>query len=111
MAQAAIALLLLMLVPPTAIAQAEKCIALVIGNQAYATEIGPLKNPLKDIRSIGAALTKVGFEVRCPIAGRKSRPESLWRTTSPTGCVRQGETPSAFSIIRAMALRSAARTS
>jgi hypothetical protein len=48
-------------------AQAEPRIALLIGNQGYATDVGPLKNPLNDIRIVGAALAKVGFEVMAPI--------------------------------------------
>ena len=48
-------------------ALAEKRIALVIANQGYATEVGPLKNPLKDIRIVGAALAKVGFEMLDPV--------------------------------------------
>src|SRR5215831_16535775 len=44
-------------------AQAEPRIAMLIGNQDYATDVGPLKNPLNDIRLVGAALAKVGFEV------------------------------------------------
>jgi uncharacterized caspase-like protein len=43
--------------------QAETRIALLIGNQGYATDVGPLKNPLNDIRLVGAALAKVGFDV------------------------------------------------
>jgi branched-chain amino acid transport system substrate-binding protein len=46
---------------------AEKRIALVIGNQSYAREVGPLTNPHKDIRIVGAALAKVGFEIIAPV--------------------------------------------
>ena len=42
-------------------AQAEKRVALVIGNGAYAT--APLKNPVNDARDIAAALRSVGFDV------------------------------------------------
>src|SRR5215470_16694689 len=52
---------LIVLLWPAA-AQAEKRIALLIGNQAYASDIGPLKNPHKDIRVVAAALAKVGLE-------------------------------------------------
>jgi uncharacterized caspase-like protein len=51
------------LLPAAAFAQTEKRIALLIGNQGYPAEVGPLKNPHKDIRLVGAALAKVGFEV------------------------------------------------
>ena len=52
----------LLLLPAAAFAQTEKRIALVIGNQSYAREVGVLNNPYKDIRVVGAALAKVGFE-------------------------------------------------
>jgi uncharacterized caspase-like protein len=58
-------LLVLMSIPLPALA--EKRIALLIGNQAYATDVGPLKNPLNDIHLVGAALAKVGFEVMAPV--------------------------------------------
>src|SRR5215467_6523006 len=48
-------------------AQAEPRIALLIGNQGYATEVGPLRNPHNDIRLVGASLSKVGFEVLRPV--------------------------------------------
>ena len=38
-------------------------LALLIGNQAYAKKVGPLKNPHDDVRLVGAALTKLGFKV------------------------------------------------
>ena len=40
---------------------AEKRVALVIGNGAYAS--APLKNPANDARDMGAALRALGFEV------------------------------------------------
>lgn len=40
-----------------------KRIALVIGNQAYADAVGPLKNPHNDIKLVGAALAALGFDV------------------------------------------------
>lgn len=56
----AIALLFL----PTAVfAQAEKRIALLIGNKDYKAGVGSLTNPLNDIRIVGEALKSVGFEV------------------------------------------------
>jgi uncharacterized caspase-like protein len=47
--------------------QAEARMALLIGNQGYATDVGPLKNPFNDIRIVGAALATVGFEVLSPV--------------------------------------------
>ena len=38
-------------------------LALLIGNQAYAEAIGPLKNPHNDVDAVGKALEKIGFEV------------------------------------------------
>ena len=60
----AIALLLL---PSTAFAQAEKRIALLIGNKDYKPGVGSLTNPLNDIHIVGDALKSVGFEVLKPI--------------------------------------------
>ena len=48
-------------------AHAEKRVALVIGNQNYKTGVGPLTNPLNDIRLVGDALTSVGFDVLKPL--------------------------------------------
>jgi uncharacterized caspase-like protein len=45
----------------TSPAQAEKRIALVIGNGAYVTA-SPLPNPANDARDVSAALTRAGFE-------------------------------------------------
>jgi len=44
-------------------ALAETRLALLIGNQNYAREVGPLTNPLNDVSLIEAALTKLGFTV------------------------------------------------
>jgi uncharacterized caspase-like protein len=44
-------------------AQAEKRIALLIGNEAYASEIGRLANPHNDIALLEQALKRVGFDV------------------------------------------------
>jgi len=48
-------------------AAAGERIALLIGNQNYAANVGALKNPLNDIAIMGAALGKAGFEVLPPI--------------------------------------------
>jgi hypothetical protein len=49
---------------PTALhAQAEKRIALLIGNQAYGNEIGRLTNPHNDVALLERALKGLGFEV------------------------------------------------
>ena len=59
---------LFLLILPTALhAQAEKRIALLIGNRAYDTSVGALRNPHNDIAVVGAALAKQGFEVLPPI--------------------------------------------
>ena len=66
LARVAIAILLLLL--PTALhAQAEKRIALLIGNKDYKAGVGSLTNPLNDIRIVGEALKAVGFEVLKPV--------------------------------------------
>ena len=41
----------------------QKRIALVIGNEKYSNEVGPLTNPHNDIKLIGDALSKLGFLV------------------------------------------------
>ncbi len=46
----------------TSSAQAERRVALVIGNGAYA-HAAPLANPANDARAVAAALTRLGFEV------------------------------------------------
>ena len=56
----AIALLFL---PTTVFAQAEKRIALLIGNQAYGNEIGRLTNPRNDVALLEKTLKDLGFEV------------------------------------------------
>src|SRR5262245_48772568 len=48
-------------------AQAEKRIALLIGNKDYKSGVGALTNPLNDIRVVGDALKSVGFEVLKPV--------------------------------------------
>src|SRR5215471_2927483 len=47
-------------------AQAEKRIALLIGNKDYKPGVGALVNPLNDVRIVGEALKAVGFEVLIP---------------------------------------------
>jgi uncharacterized caspase-like protein len=42
---------------------AEPRIALLIGNQAYSPEIGPLRNPHNDVALLERALKSIGFEV------------------------------------------------
>ena len=63
MARGAIVLLLLLLVPSAAVAEAEKRIALLIGNQSYTSEIGRLANPHNDIALLEKTLKALGFEV------------------------------------------------
>jgi hypothetical protein len=65
MVRAAITLLLLVLLPSAA--QAEKRIALLIGNKDYKPGVGALVNPLNDARVVGEALKGVGFEVLTPV--------------------------------------------
>ena len=43
-------------------AAGETRIALLIGNQGYSGNVGPLKNPHNDIALVGAALDKLGFK-------------------------------------------------
>jgi len=44
-------------------AHAEKRLALLIGNQAYTSEIGPLANPHNDVALLETAIERLGFEV------------------------------------------------
>jgi uncharacterized caspase-like protein len=53
--------LLVLLVP--SVAQAEKRLALLIGNEAYAPTIGALANPHNDVAVLATALKGLGFEV------------------------------------------------
>jgi formylglycine-generating enzyme required for sulfatase activity len=62
MLRVAIALLLLMALPTTAWTQAEKRVALVIGNSAY-QHTPKLTNPKNDATDMVAALKKHGFQV------------------------------------------------
>lgn len=59
-----ISLCLLIMAAP---ALAQKRIALLIGNQDYKRGVGKLVNPFNDIRIVGAALRKVGFDVMKPV--------------------------------------------
>jgi formylglycine-generating enzyme required for sulfatase activity len=58
----ALALVLLMLAGVPA-ALAEKRIALLIGNEAYTTEVGRLSNPHNDIALLEGVLKRLGFDV------------------------------------------------
>ena len=59
--QIRIALVVLLLLPSVASAQAR--IALLIGNQGYAANVGRLKNQHSDVLLISAALRSLGFKV------------------------------------------------
>jgi len=48
-------------------ARAEKRIALVIGNRDYKASVGPLANPLNDIRVVADALKADGFALLSPV--------------------------------------------
>src|SRR5262244_244766 len=52
-------------------AQAEKRVALLIGNKDYKSGVGALVNPLNDLRVMGEALKAVGFEVLKPAQNAK----------------------------------------
>ena len=54
---------LISLLLTTVAVHAEARIALLIGNQAYNTKVGPLKNPHADIALVGDALRSLGFQV------------------------------------------------
>ena len=62
MVRVVIALLLLTVLPATAWAQAEKRVALVIGNSAY-QHTSKLTNPFNDAADVAAELKKLGFRV------------------------------------------------
>ena len=49
--------IVLLFLPGAALAQVEKRIALLIGNQGYADTVGALQNPYKDIALVSRALT------------------------------------------------------
>jgi len=48
--------------PATLLAQAERRVALIIGNGAY-ENVGPLRNPVNDARAMAQALSGMGFDV------------------------------------------------
>ena len=61
-------------------ARGEARLALLIGNQDYNAKVGPLKNPLRDIELVGAALTKLGFTVtRLANASKAQMDETIQR--------------------------------
>jgi formylglycine-generating enzyme required for sulfatase activity len=62
-----VAVTILLLLVASSAAQAEKRIALVIGNQGYDPSVGVLKNPHNDIAIVGQSLAAQGFEVLPPI--------------------------------------------
>src|SRR5882724_3851455 len=57
--------------PPPSLART----ALVIGNAAYGTEVGPLRNPGNDATDIAAALRQLGFEVTLVLDANRQRLE------------------------------------
>jgi hypothetical protein len=69
MLRAAVIVLLIALLPAHALAEGR--IALLIGNQAYDSSVGVLKNPYNDIAVVGQALSRQGFEVLPPIKDAK----------------------------------------
>lgn len=55
---------LFMLVTGSAsVAAGSNRIALLIGNEGYSREVGPLTNPHNDVELVGASLVKLGFQV------------------------------------------------
>jgi uncharacterized caspase-like protein len=61
--QAAFAAVLLSATVPTALlAQAERRVALIIGNAAY-EHVGPLRNSVNDARAMAQTLSRMGFDV------------------------------------------------
>src|SRR5262245_2288846 len=59
----AIVVTTVLLLPAFAFAQAEKRIALLIGNQDYGNEIGRLANPYNDAALLERSLKGLGFDV------------------------------------------------
>src|SRR5262245_302765 len=55
--------IVLLLLPAAAFAQAEKRIALLIGNQGYGTQIGRLSNPHNDVALLDKTLKRLEFDV------------------------------------------------
>jgi uncharacterized caspase-like protein len=62
--RAIIIVIALLLAPPAA--QAQKRIALLIGNKDYKAGVGVLVNPLNDLAVVSNALKKIGFEIMKP---------------------------------------------
>ena len=58
-----LALLILLIAFTDQQAAAEQRIALLVGNQAYKENVGPLRNPHNDVALIEGALDKLGFKV------------------------------------------------
>jgi hypothetical protein len=103
MVRATIVLLLLALMPSAA--AAEKRIALLIGNQSYASEIGRLANPHNDIALLEQALKGLGFDVATVRdAGLAATAPGCKRARAPRAGGRRRR-PSASSTTRAMARR------
>jgi caspase domain-containing protein len=98
----AIALLLL---PTAPHAQAEKRIALLIGNQGYGGEIGCLANPHNDVGLLENTPNRLGFEVR---DGARRRPSGL--APGRQRLHRLQQMPSASSTTLVTARRTAAPT-
>ena len=71
----------LLLLPTAVFAQAEKRIALLIGNQGYGGEIGRLANPHNDVALLEKTLKALGFEVRTV---RDAGLAGLHRPSTPT---------------------------
>jgi len=59
--------LIALLLPTSASAEAQKRIAVLIGNRGYDASVGVLRNPHNDIAVVGEALAKQGFEILPPI--------------------------------------------
>jgi uncharacterized caspase-like protein len=59
--------LIALLLPTCAWAEAQKRIAVLIGNRGYDASVGVLRNPHNDIAVVGEALGKQGFEILPPI--------------------------------------------
>src|SRR5262245_39836228 len=55
--------IVLLLLPTAVLAQVEKRLALLIGNQGYAAKVGLLKNPHNDVSLIETSLKQLGFKV------------------------------------------------
>ena len=88
--------------PAEAAVQQSARLALLIGNQNYKPNIGPLKNPLRDINLIGEALEKLGFKVTKLADANKAQMDEAFRRYVDQ--VRHaGPVRSAFSIIPGMA--------